>query len=142
LRTWIIELRTSKQDYSVGLARAHPPRIEKGAKVVEDIPRTYARDLWSSYSSPPQPFRFGDSQKYDELREEWDTGERVSVCQKGNWEDDYEKLHRGMMAGTIEPKLLTYNCDTAGQKCGGLADRSVICLFRSLAGRTTESIKH
>lgn len=116
---WLLHLRTtriSKQDYSVGLGRSSPHIARSSKHVAGGRKSRWAWPL--SESPPPDRFQSGDLKKYNNLVEEWESGEPVSVCQKGNWEDAYEKLHKGMMSGKISPKLLSGKCDH-----GGLADR-------------------
>jgi hypothetical protein len=117
----LLRSRTLSKDYSIGLGRAFPSAITRSDLV--------SREMGSD--SPLEPFQSGDFKKYENLVREFETGQPVSVCEKGNWEDGYEKLHKGMMEGTIEPKLLTYNCDHLRKRCGGLADRTLCFLLEN-----------
>lgn len=65
--------------------------------------------------------REGFANRYAELLEEWRTGRPTQACEKGEWEDEYTKLHSEMMRGEREPNLLEFSCKS--EYCGGIADR-------------------
>ncbi len=104
--------RILREDYSVGIGRQFTHEIDLDKRSLT------SSWLWKIHPSAPESFQSGDLKKNENLVEEWKSGQPVSVCQKGNWEDDYQKLHGKMMSGEIEAKLLTGRCDR-----GGLADR-------------------
>lgn len=59
--------------------------------------------------------------RYTELLEEWRTGRPTQACEKGQWEDEYTRMHGEMMRGEREPSLLEFSCKS--EYCGGIADR-------------------
>lgn len=63
--------------------------------------------------------------RYNDLVEEWRTGEPVQVCEKGAWEDEYAQMHAEMLSGDREASLMEYVCHQ-GEYCGGFADRYVM----------------
>lgn len=117
MRNWIVEMRNMTPDGSVGLGRDYPLAHSRLLS-----PKLSRRRWFWNGKTHPESFHVGDHQKYEHLMEEWETGVQASVCEEGNWEEKYKKLHDGMMKGSIPPKLLTINCD-ARYGCGGLADR-------------------
>ncbi|BGP53273.1 hypothetical protein JCM8202v2_000832 [Rhodotorula sphaerocarpa] len=101
----------------IGLGAADPPERIRPAPALPAHP-----DGQLSASQGPGLFNTGSPRKYADLVEEWRTGRPAGVCEKGEWEDAYAKLHAGMLDGSRPPRLLEFLC-RAGDYCGGFADR-------------------
>lgn len=120
LRDRLLQLRNSTEvDYSTGLARKSPA---PHTRHLRRSPSTTSRNVNLTRAAEVGPFTEGSELKYLNLRQEFSTGEPVSVCEGNPWGDAYALLHQEILEGKREPKLLTYNCDRK-TGCGGLADR-------------------
>ncbi|GJN87763.1 hypothetical protein Rhopal_000718-T1 [Rhodotorula paludigena] len=116
-RQWLIKSRTRTQrGTGIGLGADDPPRM------IRPAPALPAHPLPPSEHKGPGIFVDGSLAKYNDLVEEWRTGEPVQVCEKGAWEDEYAQMHAEMLSGEREASLMEYVCHQ-GEYCGGFADR-------------------
>ncbi|GAA5857662.1 hypothetical protein JCM8547_004321 [Rhodosporidiobolus lusitaniae] len=70
----------------------------------------------------PGVYDGGSYEKYGELLEEWKTGRQAMHVEGGSWQEAYTLLHKEVMRGERETKLLEFWCEDL-TVCGGLADR-------------------
>ncbi|GAA6063001.1 hypothetical protein JCM10212_004983 [Sporobolomyces blumeae] len=116
-REWLLETRPRSQGGSgIGLGMSDPP------EPIRPRPRAATHDALPTAMQGPGLFVSGSFDKYEDLVREWKTGRPVGACEKGNWEDEYTKLHADMMRGARPASLLEFACH-AGELCGGIADR-------------------
>lgn len=127
MREGLLEFRkVPEQDYSVGLGRKYPAAHARFPSSLATKPysaSTRSKLPKRSWGSPGS-FSGGDKSKYEDIVQEYQTGEPASVCKPGKWEEAHTLLHKEILEGKREPSLLTYNCD-GRYGCGGLADRYV-----------------
>ncbi|SCZ93683.1 BZ3500_MvSof-1268-A1-R1_Chr6-3g08819 [Microbotryum saponariae] len=120
IREWLLSTRPLSQiGAPVGLSQSSPvpARIREGPAMV----RTGAG---------PGRYRKGSREKWESLRDEWQTGRPHSRCSNTSWMADYAKLHHEIVTGTRPPKVLEFSC-REGHSCGGNSDR-LLGIFTSL----------
>ncbi|GAA5873501.1 hypothetical protein JCM16303_001145 [Sporobolomyces ruberrimus] len=116
-RTWLLKTRpASMGGAGIGLGATDPP------EPIRENPSALRHARPPTQNQGPGLFVEGSLDKYSDLVEEWKTGRPAQACEKGQWEDEYTKLHADMLKGEREPSLLEFSC-AAGQLCGGIADR-------------------
>ncbi|GAA6008625.1 hypothetical protein JCM11491_003373 [Sporobolomyces phaffii] len=116
-RNWLLETRSKSlggTGIGLGAADAPGPIVENSSMANHKTTPTREQG--------PGLFVDGSIDKYSELVEEWKSGRPAQACKKGNWEDEYTRMHSEMMTGAREPNVLEFTC-AEGQLCGGIADR-------------------
>ncbi|POY75522.1 hypothetical protein BMF94_1424 [Rhodotorula taiwanensis] len=133
VRNWLLEQRLETMGgIGVGLSATAPldPRPPLAS-------HAHPFEFAGEYEGPGVYIN-GSREKYGDLLYEWRFGRPVGVCEVGEWQLPYARMHADMLNGARAPRLLEYVC-LAGHMCGGYADRmlgmTTALLFSIISGR-------